>query len=205
MSDMRSASSMTTTSTPLRSTRVLADEIGEAAGARDEHVDAAAELTELRLVADTAVHRADAASARTGERLELTTDLGRELARRCEHQRGRTALLGAADAREQRDAERDRLAGTGRCAAAHVAARDRVGDGERLDFEGLVDAARCERGDEIGGNAEIGEGDGHEFSCAPATPEPLRYRAAHSLERAHRQQSRGGRTRWVGRTRRVHR
>ena len=185
--------------------RVLADQISKATGAGDEHVDAAAKLAELGFVTDAAVDRGHSTRARTGKRLQLVTDLRGELTRRCEHQRGGPVPFGAADAHEQRDSERDGLARTGRRAAAYIAAGDRIGDGEGLDFEGLVDAACRERGNEIGRHAEIGESDGHEFSCAPAGPELLRDWAAHSLERAQRQQSRGGRTRWVGHTRRVHR
>ena len=62
----------------------LLDEIGEPARARDEHVDAAVELAALRLVADAAVDDADPARDRSGQRFELTTDLGGELTRRRE-------------------------------------------------------------------------------------------------------------------------
>ena len=137
--------------------RVLAEQVGEATGARDEDVDAAVQRPALRVVADAAVDGAHAELARRCERLELTTDLRGELARRREDQRGRLALARAVDARDERHAERDRLAGTGRCAAAYIATGERVGNGRGLDVERLRDPGLRQHGDEVGGHADVRE------------------------------------------------
>ncbi len=144
--------------------RVLPNEVGQTTGAGDEHVDTAVEAAALRLVAHPAVDGEDATGTRCGERLEGTADLCRELTGGRQDQRGRAPLVRTRDACQQRHAERDRLSGACRRAAADVTARDRVGDGRGLDLEGLMDTARCERGDEIAGHAEIGECVGHEGS-----------------------------------------
>ena len=137
--------------------RILAEEVGEASRTRDQYVDAAVEVTALGVVADTAVDRAHAQTAGRGERLELPTDLRGELTRRREDQRGRLALARLVDARDQRDPERDGLAGAGRRASAHVAAGERVGNRRRLNVEWLRDPGLGQGRDQIGGNAEIAE------------------------------------------------
>ena len=52
-------------------------------------------------------------------------------------------------------------------AAAEVAAGETVGDGHGLDGEGVVEAARVEGADELGGHAELGEGGGGHGGEAP--------------------------------------
>ena len=134
------------------------DEVGEAAGAGDEDVDAAPERLELRAEPGAAVDRGDAELAAATEPLELTAHLRGELAGRDEHEAARTLRAGLADTRDERDAERDGLARTGRGATTEVAAGEAVGHGHGLDVERVDQAARAEGADELGGNAELGEG-----------------------------------------------
>ncbi len=158
MSDMRSASSTTTTSTASSVERALPQEVRETAGARDEHVDALCQPPVLGRLADAAVNGADATRTRVGQGLELSTDLRGQLTRRREDQGGRSPLLGPADARQQRQTERDRLSGARRRSTADVAAGDRVGDRQGLYGKGRLDTPGCEHGNERAGYAEIGEG-----------------------------------------------
>ncbi len=124
MSAMRSASSTTTISTASRSDLAALDEVGEAAGARDEHVDAAAQRLQLRAEAGAAVDGGDPQLALPAEPLELAADLRGELTGGDEHEPGRPLRRRAPDAHDERDPEGDGLAGAGRGAAAEVAAGD---------------------------------------------------------------------------------
>jgi len=138
---------------------ILTQEVGESTRTCDEHVDTPVELAALAVVADTTVDRADAQPTRRGERLEFAADLRGEFTRRCEDQRSRLAFARLVDASEERDTERDRLAGPGRRASADVAAGERVGNGCRLDIEGVDDPALGKGFDQIGGDTEIAERD----------------------------------------------
>jgi hypothetical protein len=97
----------------------------------------------------------------TAEPFELAADLCRELTGGNEDEAGRPLRRGATQAHGERDPERDRLARSGRGAAAQVAAGTAVGDGEGLDGKGSEDPARLQGGDKLRGHAEIGEGRGH--------------------------------------------
>ena len=167
MSAIRSASSITTISTMLEVDDPLRDEVLEPAGTGDEDVDAATHCTTLRLVADTAVDREDGAVADVAERRELTLDLRGELAGRA---RGRGRAGAWASARPTRSTSGmpkamvlpepvGALPQTSRPAS-------RSGMVSGLDREGLGDAAVREHGDEVGGNAEIGEA-GHDRDLLP--------------------------------------
>src|SRR5450759_3693348 len=90
----------------------------------------------------------------------------RELAGGHQHQGPGLLGRGAPDACGQGDAEGEGLARTGRCPAGEVAAGEAVGHGQGLDRERAVDAPGFEGGDEVSGNAELGEGGGHGW-CAP--------------------------------------
>ena len=143
------------------------DQVGEPTGARDEHVDAAAQRLELRAEAGAAVDRGDAQLARASEPLELTADLCRELARRYEDESTRPTRSCLADACDERDAEGDGLARAGRRTAAQVAAGQTVGDGHGLDVERVDETVRVEGADEVGRDAEVGEGGaGHDGLCS---------------------------------------
>ena len=86
MSAMRSASSTTTTCDAAEVDVALADEVGQAAGAGDDDVDAAAQRLALGAEADAAVAGHDPEVAGRAEPLELTLHLGGELPGRHEHQ-----------------------------------------------------------------------------------------------------------------------
>ena len=163
----------------------LRDQVFEPAGAGDEDVDAPAHRPALRLVADTAVDGEDGPVPDVGERRQLTLDLRGELAGRREHEGAGLLGLRAPDPVDERDAEGDGLAGAGGGAPADVATREQVGDREGLDREGRGDAAVGEHGDEVGGNAEIGEA-GHVELPTPRggtwPPKGARYGPAHLLE-----------------------
>jgi hypothetical protein len=93
-----------------------------------------------------------------GEGVEHIGNLQRELTGRHEDQRQWPVRLGRArQAGEQRNAERERLAGTCSGSAAHVAAGHRDGNGPGLDRERLGEANRGDGGVDFGGNAERGE------------------------------------------------
>ena len=68
-----------------------ADEVLEAAGAGDEHVDPAADRLGLGAVADTAVHGGDGAVSRLGEGRQLVLDLVGQLTGRGQDQGGGVA------------------------------------------------------------------------------------------------------------------
>ena len=135
MSAMRSASSMTTTSTCVEPDIAPADQIGQPPRAGDGDVDAAAQRLELALEAVAAVEGLDPGPAGTGQQDELLADLRGQLAGGHEHQGARPAGLAAPDARDERDAEGDGLAGPGRRLAAEVTAGEPVGQRGRLDRE----------------------------------------------------------------------
>src|SRR3954464_5958703 len=94
------------------------------------------------------------------EPLELAAHLRCELTGGDEHEAAGTLRACLADAGDERNAERDGLPRASGCATAEVAAGETVGDGHGLDVEGVVETARVERADELGGHAERGEGGG---------------------------------------------
>ena len=100
----------------------------EPAGRGDEDVGALAGL-DLLLEADAAVDGRDLEAAGAGERLGLLDDLGGELARRGEHERG-GAAVGALEALDDRDRERERLARARGGLGEHVAPVEHVADDE---------------------------------------------------------------------------
>ena len=73
------------------------------------------------------------------------------------------AGLGGLDPLEHREPEGEGLARAGLGLAAHVAAGEGVGDGQRLHGEGRRAPHRLERGDEVGRNAQVGE----RLHCGP--------------------------------------
>ncbi len=81
----------------------------------------------------------------------------RELTRGHEHDRVGMVRRRLSRDREEGEAEREGLAGTGLRLAAHVAAGDGVGDREGLDGEGRRDASGIEGVDEARVDAERGE------------------------------------------------
>ena len=139
MSSMRSASSRTRNCRLSKRAAPRCHQVLEPARGGDEHVGALAGL-DLLLEADAAVDGRDLEAADAGQRLGLLDDLGGELARRGEHERGGAAAA-VLEALDDRDHEGERLAGARGGLGEHVAAGEHVTDDEALDREGLGDAA----------------------------------------------------------------
>ncbi|OUD94761.1 hypothetical protein CMMCAS05_03410 [Clavibacter michiganensis subsp. michiganensis] len=142
----------------------LLHEVLEAAGAGHDHVDAGLEGRDLALLRDAAEDRRGGEVVGLGQRRHGRGDLRGELAGRREDQAERAARTTtaagepAAEARDHRDGERQRLAGARLAAAEHVAAVQGVGERVHLDGERRRDAVRREGGDEGCGHAERAEG-----------------------------------------------
>src|SRR6476469_9329051 len=137
------------------------EEVVEEAGRRDEDVDALVEGVDLGRVAETTGDELVAQAGDVHERLERVGDLHRELTRRREDQGVRLARpargLALEQSRDERQAERERLAGAGLATAEHIAPRQGVGDGRGLDGEGRGDALAGEALDDPLGQAEGSE------------------------------------------------
>jgi hypothetical protein len=132
------------------------EQVLEPSGGGDEDV-CAARRADLLLEADAAVDGAHAEVAGGGQRLQLVDDLGGELARRSEHERGRARCVGRHTVDDRR-AEGERLARARGRLGEHVAAGEHVGDDELLNGEGGVDPALGESARDRTGYAESGEG-----------------------------------------------
>ena len=109
--------------------------VDEAAGRRDQHVEAAPKRADLRAVRHAAEHDRDLERKPVGEVAEALGDLARQFARRAQHQYARAAFRGRAPVGrkpvEDRQGEGRSLAGAGLGDADEVAAlhqgRDRLG------------------------------------------------------------------------------
>ena len=126
----------------------------------DDHVDALVELLDLALDVGAAVDDDDAAPRRLAQGLEHVGHLDGELTGGHEHQGARAVGAAGAGPHEQGQAEGEGLARAGLGLAAHVAAGDAVGDGERLDRERCGDALRVQDRHQLGGHPQLFEGRG---------------------------------------------
>ena len=136
----------------------------ETAGAGDDELGAALERTALGPVPDAAVDGDEVMAAPAHQRPQRGGDLAGQLTRRHEHQGGRAAAGGGRQPVDERDPERQRLAGASRGATADVTPGERIGDHGGLDGGWVDDAVAREDGTEIVGYAERGEtvvGHGH--------------------------------------------
>ena len=160
MSSMRSASSMTSSSTPVSSSRAALGMVEQAAGRRDQHVDAAHQLGVLVVERDAADDQRDVELVVLAVFLEMLGDLRGEFARRLEDQRARHARAGAAllEHGQHRQHEGGGLAGAGLRDAEHVAPREHVRDRLLLDGGGGLVAGRVDGGENLVGQAEMGKG-----------------------------------------------
>jgi len=115
----------------------LTQVVVQPAGGGDEDVDAAAQLVDLLGERGAADGGADGQSHGPGVRVEGVDHLEREFTGGDEHQRAGTLgcgpVLVPGQAGEHRQAECEGLARSGLCAAEHVGAGQRIGDGQRLD------------------------------------------------------------------------
>jgi hypothetical protein len=133
--------------------------IEQAAGRCDQHVDAARKLGVLVAKRDAADDQGDVELLLGAVFVEAFLDLRGELARRLEDQRARhacacTALLQHGQHRQH---EGGGLAGAGLCDAEDVAAREHVGDSLVLDRGGGRVTGRLDGGENLVGQAEMGE------------------------------------------------
>ena len=162
----------------VQSHHLLVDQVRQTTWARHGDVHTAVERPLVSRDRHTAEERGDPRASAAGEELELVGHLGGELSGRDQDESTWPSAVGPGAADDERDAEGQRLAGTSGGLARDVSSGERVAQGQRLDGEGRVDAALGERGDDVGGNAEIGEGGVHYHSdvlvsrtwswCAPA-------------------------------------
>ncbi|OEI69250.1 hypothetical protein Cus16_1089 [Curtobacterium sp. ER1/6] len=132
-------------------------QVDEATGRADDDLGAGLELLDLALVRLAAVDRHDRGRPVRGGELEVLCHLHRELAGRDDDERLDAVLRVGAEALDEREAEAERLAGTRLGLADDVLA----GEGERdrllLDREGLGDALRRERVDDVLLDVEVCE------------------------------------------------
>ena len=131
--------------------------VEEAAGRRDDHVDAAPEGVLLRAHADAAEHGRAGHRRVHRELLEVLVDLRRELPRGREDERARGAARLAHEAVQDRQEERGGLAAAGHRAGEHVAARHRGRDGVALDGRGTGEAHLLDAAEEVGVETETGK------------------------------------------------
>ncbi len=115
--------------------RAALEEVLQPAGRGDDDVRLG-RLTGLALERDAAVDGGDLQRACVGDVPRLLDDLRRELAGGGEDER-RGARVGRLDAVDERDAEGERLAGSGGGGEQDVMAGEDVGDHEALYGEGL--------------------------------------------------------------------
>ena len=141
---------------PRERERPARKEILEAAGGGDEDVRAF-RASSLRRDADTAIDGGDPQVLSAGEILQLGHDLRGQLARWSQHETRRGCPPGV-EALHKRDAERERLARTGRRLDEDVPTGQHVLDDEPLDREGCRDSTAGEGATDGTGDAEIGEG-----------------------------------------------
>ena len=143
------------------------DEVLETARAGHQDVDGLTQGPQLRSVPRAAIDGGDGEASGPRKGTEHAADLSGQLARRHEHETSRTASLGARTAGEgfdDRDREREGLAGARRRPAAHVPTGERVRKRRLLDRERACYAVTLKQRDNISGHAEIGEGGGHQDS-----------------------------------------
>ena len=139
----------------------LFEHVLQASGAGDDNVDAEVERLARDVVRCTAVYADHAPTAVVGELRQFLLDLGGQLARGHENQRRRFARASLDEPRHQGKAEGEGLARAGHGLADHVTTGEGVGDSGLLNWEGFGDAALFEVFNEIGRQAEGGEGHGH--------------------------------------------
>ena len=131
--------------------------VEQAAGRRDQHIDAARELGVLVVERDAADDQRDVELVVDAVFDKTFFDLRREFARRLEDERARHARAGAAFFQhgQHRQHECRRLAGAGLRDAEHVAPGEHVGDGLILDGGGSFVTGRRNGGENFFGQAEM--------------------------------------------------
>ena len=137
--------------------QALIAQVDQSARGADDDLRTGLELIDLALVRLAAVDRDDARRAVGGEHVHVLVDLDGELARRHDDE-GFDAGSGIeAEALDDRDAEAERLAGTGLGLTDDVLAGKAERDGLLLDREGIHDALGCQCLDDVGVDAHLCE------------------------------------------------
>ena len=140
----------------------LLHEVLQPTGGGDDDVDAGLQRPHLVALAHAPEDHRGAQGQFLGERGDDGEHLVGELAGRHQDEAARGSRLRAAllsgQARDERQAEGESLAGAGAAPAQDIAAGEAVGQRRRLDGEGCVDAAGSEVADQRGGDAAGGEG-----------------------------------------------
>jgi hypothetical protein len=137
------------------------DQVGEPARGGHDDLDAAPERVHLTVVRHAADGGLQEDADRAAQRHQRVGDLHGQLARRHQDQGLGVVREGAAalrDAGQQRQPEREGLAGAGLTAAQDVPAGQGVRDGRDLDLERGGDAFPVEHPNEVGVHAQVGEG-----------------------------------------------
>ena len=139
----------------------LFEHVLQAAGTGHDDVDAEVEGLARDVVRGAAVNADDATTAVVGELRQFLLNLGGQFARGHENQGHRFTGTGLGEARHQRKAEGQRLAGAGDGFSDDVAPGEGVRNRGLLNGEGFGNTALFQVFDQIGRHAERGEGQRH--------------------------------------------
>ncbi len=144
------------------------DDVPQPARGGDEDVDAALQGVDLVAHRGAAADDLHLEAEHVAVRLERVGDLHRQLAGRGEDQAAGALLLRvtAGQLRQQRQAEREGLAGARTAAAEDVLAGQGVRDGRGLDRERRGDAVLRQLADDVLVEPEVAEGDGRRVGAA---------------------------------------
>ena len=157
MSAIWSASSSTVISIVVERAFAALDQVAEPAGRGDQDVDAAAQVTDLLVVRASPPNavRLNRPSVRASGVIASLTCMAssRVGTRTSAFGRPGRGLAAVRDAYQQRQAERERLAGAGLAPAEHVPPGQRVRDRRGLDRERRGDLLLAQRAHELGRNA----------------------------------------------------
>ena len=139
----------------------LFDEILEPPGGGHENVDPPAERRFLRAVSDTSVDSGDETPCCLGQGCQLLLDLLCQLTSGSKDECLGAVALRLVEPGQKWQAERQRFARASGCFAAYIPAGQGVGNGCGLNRERLGDVLFVERTDELFGQPELGECNGH--------------------------------------------
>ena len=140
----------------------LGHQVGKPSGAGHDHIGPAAQRLDLGPEAHAAVDGGDRTASGGAQEGQLLAHLGSQLPRGDEDETPWAAGASLADAGDQGNAEGQGLPRARRGPPADVTAGQRVGQSGRLDGERFGDAPSGEAVGDVGGDPEIGKGDGHE-------------------------------------------
>ena len=143
----------------------LVHQIEQAAWRRDQDIEAASQIVDLRLLTDAAEDHGAAQAEMPAVGAEILDDLDRELAGWRQDQRAHRAAAArhrvGAEALKDRQRESGGLAGAGLGDTEQIAALEEIGDGLRLDRRRLSVILGANRAEQRLGEAEIIKGKSH--------------------------------------------